>query len=94
MSCASWMLTWRWPVCLQLDAKTVTVSIDETTEPADVSTLLKVFGATNSDVAALATKVSAHACDASKRRGAFGVGAVQGGVWMRLCSQTVLGAAT
>jgi len=42
----------------QLDAKTVTVSIDETTEPADVSTLLKVFGATNSDVAALATKVT------------------------------------
>jgi len=43
----------------QLDAKTVTVSLDETTEPADVETLLKVFGVASPDVTALASKVAA-----------------------------------
>ena len=42
----------------QLDAKTVTVSLDETTEPADVEALLKVFGVASPDVAALASKVA------------------------------------
>ncbi len=40
-----------------LDEKTVTVSLDETTEPADVEALLKVFGVASPDVASLAAKV-------------------------------------
>lgn len=41
-----------------LDAKTITVSLDETTGPADVKALLAVFGVANADVDALASSVT------------------------------------
>jgi len=55
----------------QLDSKTVTVSLDETTEPADVAALLGVFGVAGANVEALAAKVTPGFEGAFKRSSKF-----------------------
>jgi len=55
----------------KLTDKEVTISIDETTEPADIAAILAVFGVAGADVSALAAKVTPGFEGALKRTSPF-----------------------